>query len=130
MNGVQVGAEEIRYEILKLLERDPEMSQRQLAVALGVSLGKANFCLNALIDRGLVKVRNFTSNPSKKGYMYILTPKGIEEKAKITLRFLAQKRAEYDAIRREIEVLSQEVAKQEVAKQEAVMGSEKKIEGK
>ena len=100
--------DEIRYKVLKLLDIDPDMSQRQLAKALGVSLGKTNFCLKALVDRGLVKARNFKNNPSKRGYAYILTPHGLEEKAKITSRFLKRKIAEYEALRLEIESLKKE----------------------
>lgn len=101
-------SDENRYQLLKLLEENPEMSQRQIAAALGVSLGKVNFCLRALIEVGLVKVANFSSSPNKKIYVYLLTPKGIEEKAKVTLRFLAKKKAEYDALKQEINALKNE----------------------
>ncbi|MDH5299858.1 MAG: MarR family EPS-associated transcriptional regulator [Gammaproteobacteria bacterium] len=101
--------DEIRYRVLRLLESDPEMSQRDLAKVLGISLGKTNYCLNALIDRGWVKVQNFKNNPSKRGYAYMLTPHGIEEKAKITARFLKFKIAEYEALRLEIAALTKEM---------------------
>lgn len=101
--------DEIRYKILKLLTENPDVSQRELAQELGVSLGKANYCLNALIDKGLVKARNFKRNPNKKGYAYILTPKGIEEKAMVTSRFLKRKISEYEELEREIELLREEV---------------------
>ena len=98
-----------RYQLLKLLEENPEMSQRQIAAALGVSLGKVNFCLRALIEIGSVKVANFSRSPNKKAYVYLLTPKGIEEKAKVTLRFLAKKQNEYEELKREINELKNEV---------------------
>ena len=102
--------EEVRYRLLKILHDRPQVGQRDLAQAMGVSLGKANYCLRALIAKGLVKAANFTANPNKKQYAYLLTPQGIEEKAKVTLRFLKRKQAEFDTIRREIEQLRSEVA--------------------
>ena len=101
--------EEVRYRLLKILSENPELSQRELAEELGVSLGKVNYCLKALKEKGLVKARNFRQNPSKKGYLYILTPKGIEEKARVTARFLKWKLAEYDRLKGEIETLRDEV---------------------
>jgi len=106
---MSVLSDEIRYQLLKLLEENPEMSQRQIAAALGVSLGKVNFCLRALIEIGSVKVANFSRSPNKKAYVYLLTPKGIEEKAKVTLRFLAKKQNEYEELKREINELKNEV---------------------
>ena len=102
-------SDENRYQLLKLLEENPEMSQRQIAAALGVSLGKVNFCLRALIEIGSVKVANFSRSPNKKAYVYLLTPKGIEEKAKVTLRFLSKKQNEYEELKREINELKNEV---------------------
>ena len=84
------------------------MSQRELADAMGVSLGKVNYCLRAVISRGWVKAKNFQHNPNKRAYAYYLTPNGIEEKAKVTVRFLKQKMEEYEEIRREIEDLQHE----------------------
>lgn len=101
-------SDENRYQLLKLLEENPELSQRQIASALGISLGKVNFCLRALINVGSVKAGNFSRNPNKKAYVYLLTPKGIEEKARVTLRFLAKKQAEYDALKQEISELKTE----------------------
>jgi len=98
-----------RYRILKRLEANPEISQRALAEELGLSLGKINYCLNALIDRGMLKVENFRNNKHKRAYMYYLTPTGIEEKARVTLRFLSARLAEYEALDREISVLREEV---------------------
>ena len=106
---MSVLSDENRYQLLKLLEKNPEMSQRQIAAALGVSLGKVNFCLRALIEIGSVKVANFSRSPNKKAYVYLLTPKGIEEKAKVTLRFLAKKQNEYEELKREINELKNEV---------------------
>jgi EPS-associated MarR family transcriptional regulator len=94
-----------RLEILKLLQTEPQMSQRDLARVMGVSLGKANYCLKALMDKGLVKLENFRSNPDKRQYAYLLTPAGLEEKSRITLAFLRRKVAEYEALQREIEQL-------------------------
>ena len=94
-----------RLEILKLLQTKPQMSQRDLAQAMGVSLGKANYCLKALMDKGQVKLENFRSNPDKRQYAYLLTPAGLEEKSRITLAFLRRKVAEYETLQREIEQL-------------------------
>ena len=94
-----------RLEILKLLDAQPQMSQRDLAQAMGVSLGKANYCLKALMEKGLVKFGNFRKNPDKRQYAYLLTPAGLEEKTRITLRFLKRKVAEYEALEKEIEQL-------------------------
>jgi EPS-associated MarR family transcriptional regulator len=101
--------DEYRYKILKLVEANPEMSQRDLARQLGISLGKANYCLRALIEKGQLKMRNFRSNKRKLSYMYILTPKGVEEKTKLTANFLKTKLQEYEALYAEIEQLRIEV---------------------
>jgi EPS-associated MarR family transcriptional regulator len=100
--------DEYRYRILKLLEADPHASQRRIADELGISLGRVNYCLKALIDKGLVKVNNFRNNDNKRTYLYLLTPKGIEEKTKVTLQFLQVKMAEYEAVKREIDELQSE----------------------
>lgn len=101
--------DEYRCKILRLLEEQPEISQRELARELGVSLGRVNFCLQALMERGLVKADNFKNSNNKKAYMYFLTRKGMAEKARATARFLDRKMAEYEALRREIETLQREV---------------------
>jgi len=106
--------EEIQYKLLKALEENPDVTQRTLASILGVSLGKANYCLRALMGKGWVKMANFRRNPNKMGYVYLLTPKGIEEKARITVRFLRHKRHEFDALKAEIERLQLEVENSEV----------------
>ena len=98
-----------RLELLKLLQATPQMSQRELAQAMGVSLGKANYCLKALMQKGLVKLENFRNNPDKRQYAYLLTAAGLEEKTRITLAFLRRKVAEYDALEKEIEHLRGEL---------------------
>ncbi len=97
--------EDTHYKVLKILEQNPQVSQRELASELGVSLGKANYSIRALIDKGLVKANNFKNSDNKRAYFYVLTPRGIEAKAKISVRFLARKMVEYEALRLEIEEL-------------------------
>lgn len=96
-------------QALRVLERNPELSQRELAKELGVSLGKTHYILSSLIDVGLVKANNFRRSDNKLGYAYLLTPKGIAEKAAVTARFLVRKQEEYTALKREIEVLRSEL---------------------
>jgi len=100
--------DEYRYKILKLVESNPSISQRELAQQLGISLGKVNFCLKALVGKGLLKVTNFRNNKNKLAYMYLLTPSGLEEKASITIRFLKYKMKEYENLQAEIEELRRE----------------------
>ena len=100
--------DEYRYKILKLLETQPEISQRELAKSLGVSLGKANFCLKALMEVGLIKATNFRNSQNKLAYMYLLTPTGIEAKSAITVSFLRSKLREYELLKLEISSLMQE----------------------
>jgi len=102
--------DEIHYRLLKVLEENPDITQRELAVRLGISLGKANYCLRALMGRGWVKMANFRRNPNKMGYVYLLTPRGIDEKARFAVRFLRHKLNEFDALKAEIERLKVEVA--------------------
>ena len=102
-------SQEIRYRLLKYLADHPDASQRELARELGVSVGKVNYCLRALIEKGLVKVRNFRKNENKSAYVYLLTPRGVEEKVNVTLDFLKWKREEYDLLSKEIERLTDEV---------------------
>jgi EPS-associated MarR family transcriptional regulator len=94
---------------LRALEKHPELSQRQLAKELGLSLGKAHYILNSLIDVGLVKVDNFRRSDNKLGYAYLLTPRGLVEKVKVTKRFLSRKQREYKALERQIADLTKEV---------------------
>lgn len=105
--------EEIHYKLLKLIEQNPQMSQRELAKKLGVSLGKANYCLKALMDKGLVKATNFKNNPNKSGYIYLLTPTGVKAKATAAIKFLKRKQVEYEQLKKEIEQLEQELATNE-----------------
>ncbi len=100
--------EEARFKILRLLHDNPELTQRELGEQVGISLGAVNYCLRALIERGLVKAGNFSRNPNKLGYAYVLTPAGIAEKTLLTGRFLKRKVEEYEALKLEIEVLSRE----------------------
>lgn len=96
--------------MLRLLESNPCMTQRDLADALGVSLGKANYCLKALLDKGLIKMQNFRNSVNKRAYAYLLTPTGATAKAELTVRFLKHKMDEYERLKVEIETLRQEMA--------------------
>jgi len=100
--------EDTHLKVLRLLQATPQMNQRELAQALGVSLGKTNFCLKALLDKGLLKMQNFQNNKQKLAYAYLLTPKGITEKAALTNRFLKRKMEEYVLLKAEIESLQRE----------------------
>ena len=101
--------QEIHLRLLRYLEKHPQVSQRELAEYLGVSLGKANYCLKAVIEKGQVKARNFKNSNNKRAYLYLLTPKGIEAKAQISVRFLQRKMDEYEALHVEIEQLRNEL---------------------
>ena len=101
--------DEIRLRILRELENDPGLSQRDLAKALGVSLGRTNYCLRALVEKGLVKVENFRKSGNKLAYAYQLTPRGISDKAKMTRRLLRIKQREFDSLKTEIAELKREV---------------------
>ena len=100
--------DEYRYRILKLLESNPGASQRDIARELGVSLGRVNFCLQALVEKGLIKANNFRNSANKRVYLYLLTPTGIEEKAKVTFRFLRLKLDEYESLKKEVAELERE----------------------
>ena len=102
-------SEERDLQAMRLLENNPNLSQRELAEALGVSLGATNYCLKALVDKGWVKLENFQRNPNKLGYLYILTPQGLSAKTALTARFLKRKLAEYESLKAEIEALQAEV---------------------
>jgi EPS-associated MarR family transcriptional regulator len=93
---------DVHFMVLHLLEDEPELTQRELAEKLGISLGGANYCLKALIEIGHIKAGNFSKNPDKFVYLYLLTPEGISEKAKLTAGFLKRKMAEYRALKKEI----------------------------
>jgi EPS-associated MarR family transcriptional regulator len=101
--------DEVRYKLMRLLETNPGMSQRDAARELGISLGRLNYCVQALIRKGWVKATRFKNSRNKAAYMYLLTPRGIEEKASLTLAFLQVKTREYETLRAEIEQIRQEV---------------------
>lgn len=103
---------EIHFQLLKLIEQYPNWTQRQLAQSLGVSLGKTNYCLKALKEKGWVKWGNFSQNPNKLAYMHLLTPQGIAQKLSLTAYFLRRKEAEYDQLQAEIRTLREELRTQ------------------
>ena len=108
--GAETGArDELRLRVLCALEANPELTQRQLAAELGVSLGGVNYALKALMERGFVKADNFRKSGNKVAYLYVLTPKGVAEKASLAAAFLGRKLAEYEVLRQEIEALKGEV---------------------
>ena len=107
---------ETHLHLLRLLQRQPNLSQRQLAQTLGISLGKTNYCLRALIEKGWVKTDNFTRSRNKAAYLYLLTPRGLSGKARLTLRFLRRKEAEHEALMQEIADLRQQVTEDSRAK--------------
>lgn len=92
-----------QFNVLRKINKKPESTQRELAKELGFSLGKLNYCLNALKEKGLVKISNFKNNPNKIGYIYVLTPKGINQRTKLTLDFMKRKMKEFDELKSEIE---------------------------
>ncbi len=91
------------FNVLRKIKKNPNSSQRELANELGFSLGKLNYCLKALKEKGLIKINNFAKNPSKINYIYILTPKGIASKTKLTINFMKRKMAEYDELKKELD---------------------------
>ena len=91
------------FEVLRRIQKKPEASQRELANDLGFSLGKLNYCIKSLQEKGLVKIENFKKNPNKSNYIYILTPKGIAEKTKLTINFMKRKMKEYDELKEELD---------------------------
>jgi EPS-associated MarR family transcriptional regulator len=105
--------EDTYFRIMRVLQDNPDLTQRELAEMLGMSVGGLNYCLNALIDKGFVKMGNFQKSKNKFKYVYLLTPKGIAEKAALTSQFLKRKMGEYEALRVEIEVLKAEVGEDE-----------------
>lgn len=105
--------ETTHYSLLKTLEENPSLSQRDLAKRLGISLGKVNFCLNALVAKGSLKINNFRNNENKLAYAYLLTPRGVEEKARITVGFLKHKMQEYEQLKKEIAELKREAEQKE-----------------
>jgi EPS-associated MarR family transcriptional regulator len=99
----------IHYKVLKFLKENPDMSQRELAQHLGISNGGMHYCLNALMDKGLIKLSNFANSKHKLRYYYLLTPKGIAKKAAMTNRFLERKMAEYESLKAEIALLKEDI---------------------
>ena len=98
-------SEDLNFRVLRFVEENPDRSQREISRALGLSLGGVNYCLKALIDKGLIKIENFRTSSNKLGYLYVLTPQGIATRAALTNRFLRRKLAEYEALRAEIEAM-------------------------
>ena len=101
-------SDEMRYKLMHVLDANPGMSQRDVARKLGISLGKVNYCLQALMHKGWIKATNFKNSQNKAAYMYLLTPRGLEMKATFALRYLQIKLREYEALRAEIEEMSRE----------------------
>lgn len=101
--------EDTRFRVLRLLESHPDLTQREIADRLGISLGGVNYCVRALTDKGLVKIQNFQNSSNKLSYAYLLTPTGMAEKTLLAARFLKRKLVEYEALRAEIDALEQEV---------------------
>jgi EPS-associated MarR family transcriptional regulator len=102
--------EDTYFRVMRILQENPDLTQRELAEKLGISVGGLNYCLKALMDKGMVKMKNFANSKNKFGYVYVLTPAGMAEKAAITHRFLQRKMAEYEALHAEIEALKREHA--------------------
>jgi EPS-associated MarR family transcriptional regulator len=108
-------SDDVHYRLLKLLEERPDASQRELSEVLGISLGKINYCVKALLDQGWIRATNFKNSKNKLAYAYLLTPSGIDAKTRITAHFLKRKIAEYEALKQEIARLQAEVAPTEDA---------------
>ncbi len=106
-----VNKEDIHLDLLRKLEVNPEYTQRELSQEMGVSLGKINYCMKKLIEKGWIKLTNFSRNPNKVGYVYLLTSKGIEEKTRLTFSFLKIKMEEYQMLKEEISILQQDSEK-------------------
>lgn len=106
--------DELQHRIFKVIENKPSINQRELSQQLGISLGKANYCLRALISKGWVKANNFRNNQNKLSYAYMLTPSGIEEKTIVTIRYLKRKMQEYDELKAAVEELKKELSVHEV----------------
>jgi len=103
--------EDTHFRVMRILQENPDLTQRELAERVGVSVGGLNYCLKALMEKGLVKMKNFSNSKNKFGYVYVLTPRGMAEKAAITHRFLQRKVEEYEALKAEIQALQCEVGK-------------------
>ena len=105
---MSANSEKMDFQVMRLLEANPDLTQRELAQQLGVSVGSLNFCLKALISKGWIKMQNFSQSKNKFGYVYILTPAGLVEKSLLTKRFLERKMVEYQALKAEIQALKKE----------------------
>jgi EPS-associated MarR family transcriptional regulator len=101
--------EDTYFRVMRILQENPDLNQRELAEKLGISVGGLNYCLKALMEKGLVKMKNFAKSKNKFGYVYVLTPSGVAEKAAVTHRFLQRKMDEYEALKAEIEILKSEI---------------------
>jgi EPS-associated MarR family transcriptional regulator len=117
--------EDTHFRVLRLLQANPDLTQRELAEHVGVSVSGLNYCLKALIDKGWVKMQNFSASKNKFGYVYLLTPSGIAEKARLTGRFLQRKLAEYESLKDEIDVLMREHGLSESFRPERVVSAPK-----
>ncbi|NDI84642.1 MarR family EPS-associated transcriptional regulator [Undibacterium crateris] len=113
--------EDTHLKLMRLLEQHPNITQRELAEQLGVSLGKTNYCIKALLDKGWLKIQNFQDSKRKLAYAYLLTPQGMVEKSAITVRFLQHKMDEYERLRLEIESLRLEVSAEELSQSKSGM---------
>ena len=109
-----MAGDEVHYKLMRLLEAKPGLSQRDAARELGISLGKVNYCLQGLIGRGWVKATNFKNSQNKAAYLYVLTPRGLQGKAALTVRYLKEKMREYEALRAEIEEMRSEAQRQDL----------------
>ncbi|MFC1495577.1 MarR family EPS-associated transcriptional regulator [Thermodesulfobacteriota bacterium] len=107
--------DELRYHLLKILENEPNISQRKMAGKMGISLGKVNYCLTELAKKGFIKVNRFKSAKNKMPYTYLLTLRGMEEKSKLTINFLKRKLREYEEIKRQIGELNREVEENQIS---------------
>jgi EPS-associated MarR family transcriptional regulator len=116
--------EDTRFRVLRALQDNPRLTQRELSERLGVSLGATNFVLRALMEKGAIKIRNFRGNTRKLSYAYILTPHGLAEKASLTARFLARKQKEYESLKAEIEAVSRELEQETLPATDACTDSE------
>jgi EPS-associated MarR family transcriptional regulator len=106
-------SDELQHKFFKAIAEHPQMNQRELSQNLGISLGKANYCIKALVEKGWVKAQNFKNNKNKLAYIYMLTPSGIEQKASVTIRYLKRKMQEYDELKAAVEELQKEVSLQQ-----------------
>ena len=105
--------EESHLKVLRLLEQNPHLSQRELAQSLGVSVGKVNYCVKALVDKGVIKINNFRNNKNKSVYVYLLTPAGIAKRTELTVKFLQRKMHEYELLQQEIKILQAELRQEQ-----------------